>query len=223
MNYLVIAFMLVCVNAFGQKAKPYKCAFITKDFKEVKFNYNTFFKFLNVKKGESVASIGASSGYVEVQVAAIVDSVNWTLQDIDTSCLSKTNFEKLLRYHEKLKGSFISGEFKLVAGTIHQTNLAQNAFDRILMINVYHEISDRKSIMNDIKAALKPDGEIVLMERMGTKHGQKHGDCGLTKLWEPEFLDEMEEFGFNQVHKDVPVAKFPSMVYYTFKKNISAQ
>ncbi|GHM98558.1 hypothetical protein WSM22_00480 [Cytophagales bacterium WSM2-2] len=218
MKYLVTSFVFICLAASGQKPeRPYRGGFVTKDWAEVRSNYDLFYKNLGVKKNENVASVGASCGYIEVQVSALIDSINWTLQDIDTTRLNRANFNKVLRYHEKLKGSPIAGQFKLVVGKISKSNLEKNSYDRVLLINVYHEISDRKSILTEIKESLKPGGSVVIMERMAHKQGQKHGDCKLPKLWEPDFLVEMKNFGFQMSGKIVPVKKFP-MVYYTFNQ-----
>jgi hypothetical protein len=69
--------------------------------------------------------------------------------------------------------------------------------------------------MREVHELLKPDGKLVIMERMGDKPGLVHGDCKFPKLYEPDFLKEMEGYGFdlsqNQMGEQVSQLK-----YYTF-------
>ena len=217
-RFLAISLIWCVAELHAQKTdRPYRGGFVCKDLTELKSNYAEFWNHLNVKKGEDVASVGVQNGYIEVAISVFVDNIHWVLQDIDTTYLNKKNFNDVLHYHEKLKGSKIVGDFSMVIGSQTKTNLAQNSFDRIIMPNVYHELSDRESMMADITKALKQNGELVIMERMASKRGKKHGDCKMPQLWEPEFLDEMESFNLKMVSKVVPSKKYP-ITFYTFNK-----
>ena len=74
------------------------------------------------------------------------------------------------------------------------------------------------SIMNDIKGSLNENGQIVIMERMAKKSGQRHGDCGHLKLVEEEFLFEMNKYGFKSIKKVLPDKK-TNLTFYTFTIN----
>lgn len=213
---------LICLTvifSFAQEnARPYTCGFITKDLSELKENYQRY-SHLGVQAGETVASVGASNGYVEVQLSCFVDNVNWTLQDIDTGCLNPNELEKVIAHHESLTGKKINANFEIVIGTESKTNLLLATYDRVLLVNVFHEISqpNRKDVLIDIYAALKENGFVNIMERMGTKPGQKHGDCGHIKLLEPDFVEEMKSYGFEFVAKAMPTKK-SAVTFYSFKK-----
>lgn len=175
-----------------------------------------FSKPLGVQQGEVVASVGAGNGYIEAQISCFVPNVSWTLQDIDSGCLNEEEFQKVKAYHERLLGSSIQGTFTLVLGEEEQTNLLRNTYDRVILVNVYHELSGRKPMMEDIYGALKANGVVVMMERMAKKPGERHGDCKQPKLLETELLIEMDSFGF------VTASPLPNdtnvLSYYTFKK-----
>jgi len=222
-NYfpLIVALtvVLTTTTVLGQKeAKPYKCGFITKDLSELTKNYQTFWRHLGVQHGEIVASVGASNGYIEVQTSAFVDSVHWTLQDIDTACLNYKELNQVISYHEKLIDRKLNGIFDIVIGNVSSTNLPRQNYDRILLVNVFHELSAKRLIMLDISNSLRDNGHVVIMERMATKSGHRHGDCGHPKLLESEFIHEMTTYGFELVTKVVPYKKAAS-TYYTFKKD----
>jgi hypothetical protein len=38
--------------------------------------------------------VGASNGAIEAQISVFIDSINWTIQDIDSSCLNRKNLDK---------------------------------------------------------------------------------------------------------------------------------
>jgi len=219
--YLIVA-LTVCISTtavLGQKEpKPYKCGFIPKDFSELTENYQSFYRHLGVRQGEIVASVGASNGYVEVQISSFIDSIYWTIQDIDTACLNYKELNKVINYHEKLINKRLNGTFDIVIGNISRTNLPIQHFDRILLVNVFHELSDKKSIMLEIHNSLKEHGLVVVMERMATKSGQNHGDCGHPKLVESEFIAEMTTYGFDLLTKVLPTKKSAS-TFYTFRNN----
>ena len=55
-------------------------------------------------------------------------------------------------------GSSISADFNLVIGTENSTALPHKIFDRILMLNVFHEIESREGTMMEIHQLLNEHG-----------------------------------------------------------------
>ena len=171
---LFLALFIVGLSTSAQKKeRPYKCGAVPKSMSDVEFNFKNFGQSFNCKPGERIASIGASNGIREVEIAAFTDSIFWTIQDIDTACLNTTEFGNVLAYHEKLIGKSIKGDFKIVIGDLHRTNLQQNYYDRVIMSYVYHELADKESIMADIRRSLNSKGVLVIMEDVAKKIGQK--------------------------------------------------
>jgi hypothetical protein len=211
----ILSVLIVGLANAQKKTRPYKCGYITKDRAALLLNNKNYLRFYGCKEGEKIASVGASNGYVEVQIAIFVGKIDWTIQDIDTTCLNQRELEKVIDYHEKLMSEPIIGNFEIVVGEPHKTNLKKNFYDRILLSNVYHELTDRKSILIDIIEALSQDGVVVIMERMAKKIGQKRKDCGHVMLWEPDLLAEMKGFGFSYVTKE---ENSFGNTFYTFGK-----
>ena len=213
----VVATIANCSILFGQQNdRPYKCGFYSKNIGELRQNYDNYGKYCNVKPTENVASIGASNGYAEVQISVFTDSINWTIQDIDTNCLNQNEFDNVLRYHEKLKGGPIIGQFVLVQGQEKKTNLKRDFYDRILLLNVYHELSEKEIIISDIKGALKKNGFLIIAEKMATKPGQHRSDCGKLKPFEPSLINDLKRYKFNLINKVVANEK-TMLIYYEFR------
>jgi ubiquinone/menaquinone biosynthesis C-methylase UbiE len=214
---IILLILFLSINVLAQKqSKPYRCGWVTKDLSQLKANYEKFGKPINVKSGEKVASAGCSNGYVEAQIAAFVDNVEWTLQDIDSTCLHE--WGKVLQHHEKLKGSTISGNFILALGTEKQTKLKRDYYDRIIMLNVFHELSDKESMLVDIRGAMKHNAELVIMERMARKPNEVRKDCGHTLPIESDLIKEMNRYGYSLMQTNM-THKNSRLTFYTFKKN----
>jgi SAM-dependent methyltransferase len=203
----------VPIKAIFKKPKPYAYGWVPKKYEEVSKHYSDYAHWYNCKSGETIASIGAGNGKFEVAISCIMPGINWYLQEIDT--LRLYQFDDVLAHFEKLKQSPIDATFHLVVGTESETNLPQSTFDRILMINVVHEINERDSLMKEIGKLLNPDGKLVVMERMGDKPGQVHGDCKFPKLLETDLLQEMNICGFQLANRQIG-EEMSHLVFYTF-------
>jgi len=53
---------------------------------------------------------------------------------------------------------------ELIKGEEKTTNLPSNSVDKILMVDVYHEFSFPREMIESMKRALKPNGAIYLIE-----------------------------------------------------------
>lgn len=198
------------------KNRPYEYGHYPKNYKDVMEEYERYHRYIGCKEGEMIASIGAGNGAKEVAISCVVEEIKWSLVEIDSARLYE--FHKVLSYHERLKDSQINAEFTLVIGTETSTTLSENTFDRVLLINVFHELEERQPIMSEIHKLLKPDGQLVIMERMANEPGQIHADCKHPKLVEPDMLNEIGESGFVLVGIFI-AEKFSNLKYYTFKRD----
>lgn len=210
---LSILYLTACASQKKSKNRTYDYSWYPKKFAEIQKHYENYAHFLGCKSGETIASIGAGNGTNEVAISCFVEDINWYLQEIDSGKLSQ--FHEVLVHFEKLNEKEVHAKFELVLGTATATNLPQNHFDRIIMNNVYHELSDRKAIMEDISGLLKQNGQLVIMEPMARKPGEKHANCNHLRLYDPDFLMEMEQFGYNLAKKEVG-EKLSFLTYYTF-------
>ncbi len=216
--YLFLLFIFVCGNTCAQPSsdkRPYQGGFYIKNFKAARTEFQNYLSPLECKKHETIASIGAGNGYKEVEVSMFTDSINWYLEGIDTTLLNTENFNKVYKYFNRMKRKPITGTFHLVTGDLKKTNLPTAAFDRVLMVNVYHELKYKNDIMEDVRRIMKPGSLLVIMEVMAQHKGDLHTDCGLPKTWDPDFLAEMKELNYSLVKKDVvePMSLFTAFIF----------
>ena len=111
---------------------------------------------LKIRKGASVADIGAGSGYVTVRLAARVGpSGRVFANDVQPQMLNM-----LAR---RLASSRITN-VTLIEGTFDDPKLPPASLDLALMVDVYHELSQPQAMLRHLRESLKPGGRLVLLE-----------------------------------------------------------
>lgn len=112
---------------------------------------------LDIRPGQTVADIGAGSGYYTVRLAEVVGANGRVYAtDIQPAMLD------LIRKKVEAKG--IGGNVDLVQGTLTESKLPDMTIDLALMVDVYHELAQPQAFLQSLKRALKPDGQLVLIE-----------------------------------------------------------
>ena len=111
---------------------------------------------LKIPKGASVADIGAGSGYITVRLAARVGpSGRVFANDVQPQMLNI-----LAR---RLNNASITN-VTLIEGTLDDPRLPPASVDLVLMVDVYHELSQPQAILRHLRESLKPGGRLVLLE-----------------------------------------------------------
>jgi precorrin-6B methylase 2 len=111
---------------------------------------------MQLKAGETVADIGAGSGYFCWRMAKLVGPQGKILGvDIQQEMLD------LLQRNMAKRGIT---NVTSVLGTTNDPKLAASSVDTILMVDVYHEFDQPYEMLVGMQRALKPGGRIVLVE-----------------------------------------------------------
>jgi SAM-dependent methyltransferase len=111
---------------------------------------------LGTLTGATVADVGAGSGYFTVRLAARVGPTGRVYaNDLQPEML-------------KMLGARLARErianVTLVQGAIDDPKLPSSSLDLVLMVDVYHELSEPQKMLRAVRAALKPGGRLVLLE-----------------------------------------------------------
>ena len=113
-------------------------------------------KALAIRPGQTVADIGAGSGYYSVRLAAAVGPTGRVFAtDIQPEMLA------LIR--KKLQAQPIP-QIELVLGTATESKLPDASVDLALMVDVSHELAEPQVFIRSLRRALKPGGRLVLIE-----------------------------------------------------------
>jgi ubiquinone/menaquinone biosynthesis C-methylase UbiE len=111
---------------------------------------------MGLKPGMAVADVGAGSGYFTVRLAKRVGPSGKVFAvDVQPEMLS------LIRGRA---ASAKLSNIQTVLGTESDPRLAPASVDLILLVDVYHELSQPQKMLRKMRHALKPEGRLVILE-----------------------------------------------------------
>ena len=113
---------------------------------------------MKIKTDDTIADIGAGSGYHVFKMAPLADKGLVYAVDIQPEMLEAIELKK------KSKRVF---NVETVLGSAKGINLPKNSLDKVLLVDVYHEFSNPFEMIESIKNALKPNGLLFLIEYRG--------------------------------------------------------
>src|SRR5580698_5538413 len=111
---------------------------------------------LNLRAGMTVADVGAGTGYMSLRMARRVGPTG----KVYANDLQPEMLQKLRAKSQREKISNV----ETVQGTEADPKLPPNTMDLVLLVDVYHEFSEPEATLGKIRASLKPDGRLVLLE-----------------------------------------------------------
>ena len=101
---------------------------------------------------------------------------------------------EMLMAIEKTKESTKIKNIETILGTEKSIHLPKNSVNKILMVDVYHEFNFPIEMINSIKNALKPNGQLFLIEYRGEDPIVPIKK--IHKMTEKQAVKEMEAAGF---------------------------
>jgi precorrin-6B methylase 2 len=140
---------------------------------------------LDIQPGDSIADIGAGSGYHAIRMAQLANEGIIYAVDIQDEMLAVIN--------KKSKDLDIDN-ILTVKGRVDDTGLEENSVDKVLMVDVYHEFEFPYEMMKSIFTALQPDGRVFLVEYR--KENAWVPIKTIHKMSEAQAVKEMEAVGF---------------------------
>lgn len=123
--------------------------------REAEENVSLLLNNMKIKDTDVIADIGAGSGYHVFRIAPRVPNGKVLAVDIQEEMLETI-------YNRKNKGKIKNIE--LILGSEKSVNIPENTVDKVLLVDVYHEFSFPYEMMHSIKKALRPEGQIFLIE-----------------------------------------------------------
>ena len=126
--------------------------------REKEENVSKLIENLKIKSSDIIADIGAGSGYHVFKMAPLAKNGFVYAVDIQV---------EMLMVIDKMKNSTKFRNVKTVLGTEKSIELPKNSIDKVLMVDVYHEFAFPVEMITSIKKAMKPDGELFLIEYRG--------------------------------------------------------
>jgi ubiquinone/menaquinone biosynthesis C-methylase UbiE len=109
-----------------------------------------------IKPGMTVADIGAGEGYYTIRLAPRVGTDGRVLAEDIVAAVRDKLAERVGR--ERLDNVSVR------LGEPANPKLPAGSFDRVLMVHMYHEIAQPYEFLWNLRPALKPDGEVAIVD-----------------------------------------------------------
>ena len=132
--------------------------------RDERLQINRVMDILGIKRGKSVADIGAGSGWFTVRAARRVGAGEIYAVDINPEAIRYID-DRARR--EKLRN------IKTVLGKADDPLLPANSVDAVLLLKTYHEVAEPVALLKNLRAALRPDAKVGIIDRNG--NGEDHG------------------------------------------------
>ncbi|NJR41231.1 MAG: class I SAM-dependent methyltransferase [Leptolyngbyaceae cyanobacterium CSU_1_4] len=148
---------------------------------------------LNLKPTSVVADIGAGTGYFSFRISPQLPQGKVWAVDVQPEMIDILNF---------LKSDNHADNVEPILGSITDPNLPAHSIDLALMVDAYHEFEYPREMMAGIFHALKPGGQVVLLEYRG--ENPLIPIKGLHKMSQKQVKKEMQAVGLRwQETKDL--------------------
>ena len=156
--------------------------------REIEEDVSTLIKNMKIKTNDTIADIGAGSGFHVFKMAPLAK--NGLVYAVDIQ-------PEMLEAIELKKRSKKVSNVETVLGSEKSINLPKNSLDKILLVDVYHEFSYPAEMVESIKNALKPNGQLFLIEYRGEDSSVPIKK--IHKMTEKQSIAEMEVAGFKLI------------------------
>ena len=153
--------------------------------REKEENVSNLIQNMGIKFNDTIADIGAGSGYHVFRMAPLANKGLVYAVDIQGEMLMQI---------EKTKESSKIRNIETILGSEKSVYLSKNSVDKILMVDVYHEFSFPVEMITSMKNAVKPDGQLFLTEYKA--EDSKVPIKKIHKMSEKQAVKEMEAAGF---------------------------
>jgi len=144
---------------------------------------------LEIKPGQTIADLGAGSGYYSFRIAPLVGQQGEVLA-IDVE-------PRMLRIvAERAKQAGVAN-VTTVLSAASDPNLPADSVDLLFMVDVYHELAFPFEMMVQVREALKPGGRVALIEYRA--EDPKVMIKAVHKMSERQIVRELEAAGFRHL------------------------
>ncbi|WP_240531664.1 class I SAM-dependent methyltransferase [Maribacter sp. 4G9] len=161
-------------------------SWLERSEREEEENTSKLLQNMNIKPGDTIADIGAGSGYHVFKMAPMVEDGMVYAVDIQPEMLAAMEAKKM-------EGNSIN--VLLVQGSEKSVNLRENSVDKVLLVDVYHEFNYPLEMIQSIIKAMRPEAELYLIEYRGEDASVPIKE--LHKMTEAQAVTEMKAAGLS--------------------------
>jgi predicted methyltransferase len=159
------------------------------------------FAAMDIKPGAVVADVGAGGGYFTTRLARAVGEAG-RVYAVDVSA------DVVRRLKERVAKDSLAN-VEVVHGATDDPRLPPATLDAALIVNAYHEMNEHRSMLAKLKAALKPNGRLVIVEPISpARRTRPRGEQTRNHEIGIDFvIQDAREAGFAQLRAQDPFTK----------------
>lgn len=185
LRILLTNLCLICfTNAFAQ--------YSADDWEErdTWMDVSKIFELAEVADGDKVADVGCHEGYLSFHLSQKVGKTG-KVYAVD---VEEYRLDNLKEYIHERKVNNIN----VILGDYDNPKLPKGSLDVVVVMDTYHEMDDYMKILGHIKKALKPDGRILILEKLKEhKLGKSRDEQVRAHTLSPKYVKrELKEAGF---------------------------
>jgi SAM-dependent methyltransferase len=163
-----------------------------------KLHIDQVMNLLGISSGKNVGDIGAGSGWFTTLAAKQVGPTGKVLAvDINPEAIAYIN-QRAQR--EGLRN------ITTISGSADNPSLPAASVDAVLLLKTYHEVAKPVDLMRNLRAALRPDARVGIIDRNG--NGENHG------VDKKVVVSEMDSAGYRLTGEHDDLVKDDKMDYF---------
>src|SRR5687768_14295925 len=153
------------------------------------------FAALGAKPGSRIADLGAGEGWLTLRLARQVEATGRVFaSDISERALSELA--------ERIDSAGIRN-VELMLATDNDPRLPHGTLDGVVILNAYHEMTQRVAVLDGVKRALRPGGILVIVDNSPMDSVRTRKEQTSRHTLALEFArDDLEAQGFDIVASD---------------------
>lgn len=158
-------------------------------------NTEALLNLANVSSGQVLADIGCHEGYLSMHLARRVNG-NGRVYAVDV------RDDRLATLRENANSRKLDNIITIL-GDYDDPKLPEGALDCVFVVDTYHEISAYKKVLNHIRKALKPGGQLMVLEKLKKRIiGKSRAEQVAAHSLAMHYVEkELQQAGFSIVSK----------------------
>ncbi|MBS1635258.1 MAG: methyltransferase domain-containing protein [Bacteroidetes bacterium] len=199
------------------KSRPFKYGFAFNKTDATDY-YEQNLEAYHLRNGQTIADVGAASGWHEGILSLMFDSMHFYVEDIDTNLLNRDQLNRVVKYYSGLRSTPQTNTFEMVLGDKKHSNLPDSIFDKVVVNSTFHEMMNPWRMVSDIGHKLKPDGQLIISDDFSNSYMRRYvRGCGTLAFKYRDAIDIMELYDFYLVDMTEPANSFQNIL--TFERN----
>lgn len=178
-----------CGREIAHVMGPGGVAWLERPERETEERADLIVAALDVRPGQTIADLGAGSGYYTFRLAPLLEPGGTVLAiDVEPMMLNAIR--------ERMRREGVTN-VETIRSTATDPNLRARSVDLLLMVDVYHELEFPFETMEKVRHALKPGGRVAVIEFRAEDPRVLIKE--VHKMSEQQIIREMTAVGFRHV------------------------